>query len=218
MKTRPLALASLLVLLGGCSAEFSGVTIAGACAPPDPDSTTLQCLYPATCTTFFAGTAVLDAYQGQLVGLDFRMPVEMDNALPDNADITNGRINTNDATIQTLEINYPGTSLGTRNVPYTLVIRAAGTAGALLPLIRVQDFAAVAPSGAATRQIDIAVRAHGVLGSQDAFTTAWFHVPVSVCNDCISGNVCPTGKTYVAACPFAPSPGPVQSPSAVLCE
>ena len=62
------------------------------------------------------------------------------------------------------------------------------------------------------------MRAHGVLGSQDAFTTAWFHVPVTVCNDCLAPSPCPTGKTYAAACPFAPAPGPVQTPSSVLCQ
>jgi hypothetical protein len=218
MKTRPLALASLAALLAGCSAEFSGITIAGVCAPPVPQADTLQCVYTATCDAFFAGTAVLDAAAGQLQGIDFRLPVEIDNTLPNNADTTSGRINTNDATIQSLEVSYPGTSLPTWNVPATVTVRAAGTSGAVLRLIRVQDFAALAPSGAGTRQIDIAVRAHGVLGSQDAFTTAWFHVPVIVCNDCLPTSPCPAGKSYAAACPSAPAPGPVQTPTSVLCQ
>jgi len=220
MKTRPLALAlaPLAGLLAGCSAEFSGVTIAGACSAPAPDAASGACTYPAACDAFFAGTAILDAAAGQVQGLDFRLPVEIDNTLPNNADTANGRVNTNDAQVQSFEVSYPGTSLGTWNVPATVTIRAAGTSGALLRLIRVQDFAALAPSGAGTRQIDIAVRAHGVLGSQSAFSTAWFHVPVTVCNDCLPTNPCPAGKSYVAACPSAPAPGPVQTPSTVLCQ
>jgi hypothetical protein len=218
MKIRVLAPASLALLLAGCSSQFSGVGIVGICSPPAPDSATLSCLYPAACDTFFAGTAVLDATTGQASGLDFRVPVEIDNSLPNNADTGNGRINTNDAQIQSFEVTYPGTSVPTWNVPATVTVRAAGTSGALIRLIRVQDFAAFAPPGSSTRQVIASVRAHGILGSQDSFVTAWFDVPISVCSGCLAAGPCPTGKNYVAACPSAPPPGPVQTPSAVLCE
>jgi hypothetical protein len=216
MKAR--ALASLALLLASCTAEFSGVSIAGICTPPSPDAATLSCLYPASCDTYFAGSAVLDVLTNQATALDFRVPVEIDNALPNNADTANGRVNTNDAQIQSFEVTYPGSSLGSWNVPGTVTVRAAGTSGAVLRLIQAKDFPVIAPAGAATRQMVVSVRAHGVLGSQDSFTTAWFDVPVTVCNNCLSGNPCPTGKTYVAACPSAPAPGPVQTPSAILCQ
>jgi hypothetical protein len=218
MKTRALATASLAVLLlAGCPAEFSGVTIVGVCSPPEPVNN--ACTYPATCDTFFAGTAILDAAAGQAGGVDFRLPVEIDNQLPNNADTANGRINTNDAQVQSWEVTYPGTSVPSWNVGATVTIKASGTSGALLRLIRVQDFAALAPNGAGTRQVVVSVRGHGVLGSQDAFTTAWFDVPVTVCNDCLPKNPCPSGTTFQGACPSTGSASaPVQSPSAILCQ
>jgi hypothetical protein len=54
------------------------------------------------------------------------------------------------------------------------------------------------------------VRGHGVLDSQDSFTTAWFKVPVEVCAGCLAGSVCPAGQV-MASCPAsgagATSPG-----------
>lgn len=220
MTTRALATATatLAIALAGCPVDFSGVSIAGVCSPPTPDATTLACEYPATCGTYFAGTPVLDAgTAGQAI--DFRLPVEIDNQLPNNADSASGRVNTNDAQITSFEVMYTGVTLPTWNVPATVTVKAAGTAGALLRLIPVQYFASIVPPADTTRQMVVSVRAHGVLTSQDAFTTAWIQVPVEVCNGCLASVTwCPTGKTFAAACPSAPAPSPIQTPTTVLCQ
>lgn len=218
MTNRALATATLALALSGCAVEFSGVSIAGVCSPPTPDANTAACVYPSTCDAFYAGTPLLDAgASGQ--SLDFRLPVEIDNQLPNNADPANGRVNTNDAQIDNFEVAYEGVSLPTWNVPATVTVKAAGTAGALLRLIPVQAFPTIVPPVATTRQMVVSVRAQGKLGSQDSFTTAWVRIPVEVCNGCLATvQWCPSGKAFSGACPSAVASGPVQLPSTVLCQ
>ncbi len=108
MNIRTLAAAVLALGLSACAAEFNGVGIYAICAPPDPDTTSGSCLYPATCDATFAGTPVLDVTTAQL---DFRLPFQIDNQLPDNSNAADGRINTNDAFIESFEMTYAGATL-----------------------------------------------------------------------------------------------------------
>ena len=202
MKTRTIATAALALALSACSAEFSPVAIHAICAPPDPDSTSGSCLYPATCDATFAGTPILDATTAQV---DFRLPVQVNNALQDNSSPVNGRINTNDAFIQWYEITYTGAALQPWSVADALTVPTAGSSGGLIRLIPVQYFPALVPPGSATLSIVVNVRAHGILTSQDSFTTAWFQVPVEVCAGCLAGSFCPPGSV-MASCPSA-APG-----------
>ena len=113
MKTRNLAAAVLALGLSACAAEYSAVGIQAICAPPDPDTTSGACVYPATCDATFAGTPVLDVATAIL---DFRLPLQINNLLEDNSSGP-GRINTNDAFIQSFEITYAGASLQPWSVP-----------------------------------------------------------------------------------------------------
>ena len=113
MKIRTLAVAALAASLSACSSEFSGINIYETCAPPDPDSTSGQCLYPATCDATLASTPTLDVSTAQL---DFRLPVQVNNDLVDNSSPTDGRINTNNATVQSWEITYTGAALAGVNL------------------------------------------------------------------------------------------------------
>jgi hypothetical protein len=205
MKTRTLAAAALALGLSACAADFSPVNIFAICSPPDPDTTTGSCLYPATCGTVFAGTPVLDVLTAQV---DFRLPVQIDNALLDNSLAADGRINTNDAFIQSFEITYTGTSIQQRTRDLAITVPADGSSGAVLPLIRVQDFPALVPPGSATTNIVVNVRAHGILASQDSFTTAWFRVPVAVCAGCLATSFAScTPPAFLVTCPSAFAPG-----------
>lgn len=199
MKIRTLAATIAALGLSACSAEFSPVAIHSICAPPDPDATSGACLYPATCDATFAGTPILDATTAQL---DFRLPVQVNNQLTNNASEIGGRINTNDAFIQWYEMTYTGAALQPWSVAEALTVPAAGSSGGLLRLIPVQYFPALVPPGAARLSIIVNVRAHGILTSQDSFTTAWFQVPVEVCAGCLAGTVCPPGSV-MASCPSA---------------
>ena len=198
MKTRTLAAAALALGLSACAAEFSPVNIFAICSPPDPEATTGSCLYPASCDTVFAGTPVLDVATAQV---DFRMPVQIDNALVDNSNNAEGRINTNNANIQSFEMTYTGAALAPWTVAAAVTVPTAGSSGAVLRLIPVAYFPSLAPAGSATTNIVVNVRAHGVLASQDSFTTAWFKIPVAVCSGCLGGNFCP--GQILASCPGA---------------
>jgi hypothetical protein len=199
MKTRTLAAAVLALGLAGCASEFSAVSIFAVCAPPDPDTQSGACIYPATCEATFAGTPVLDVANATV---DFRMPVELQNTLKDNSSTLNGRINTNDAFIQSWEMSYSGADLPPWTVAGATTVPAEGSAGAVLRLIPASYFTSLLPAGAARLSLIVKVRGHGVLTSQDSFTTAWFQIPVEVCSHCLDGPVCPAGSV-MASCPSA---------------
>ena len=204
MKTRTLAAAVLALGLSACAAEFSAVNIFAICAPPDPDTTTGACLYPATCDAVLAGTPVLDVTTAQL---DFRLPVQINNTLTDNSNAADGRINTNDATITSFEMTYTGAPLAPWDVAAAITVPTAGSSGAVLRLIPAASFASLAPVGAATTSMVVNVRAHGHLASQDSFTSAWFNVPVQVCAGCLASSFACAAPAVLVTCPSAAAPG-----------
>lgn len=202
MKTRTLAAVLLALGLSACSSEFSPVAIFSICAPPTPDTSNGSCTYPATCTNTLAGTPVLDVSNATV---DFRLPVELQNSLKDNSSSLDGRINTNDAFMQSWEMTYSGADLPSWSVAGAVTVPAEGSGSAVLRLIPSSYFSSILPAGAATLSLIVKVRGHGVLTSQDSFTTAWFQVPVEVCAGCLTARSCPAG-TILAACPPA-APG-----------
>jgi hypothetical protein len=197
MKTQNLAAAVLALGLSACAAEYSAVGIYAICAPPVPDSTSGVCVYPATCDATFAGTPVLDVATAKL---DFRLAFQLNNLLVDNSNAAAGRINTNDAFVQSFEITYAGASLDPYNPPAAITVPTAGSSGALVSLIPYQSFGSIPITGSSRTTILVNVRAHGILASQSSFTTAWFPVPVDVCSGCLAGTICPPGS-ILATCP-----------------
>jgi len=121
MKTRTLATSVLALFLSACAAEYSGVGIQAICAPPAPESATGACVYPATCDATFAGTPLLDA---TTAALPFRLPFQFNNQLLNNADPVAGRVNTNDAFIQSFEMTYAGAPLSPWNVSQAITVPA----------------------------------------------------------------------------------------------
>jgi len=213
MKTRTLAAATLAFGLSACAAEFSPVSIFEVCKPPDPDTANGSCLYPATCDAGLAGTPVLDVLTAQL---PFRLPVQIDNALLDNSLAADGRINTNTAHIQSFEMTYTGAALAPWSVGGATTVPTSGSAGAVLPLIPVAYFPAIVPPGSATTNIVVNVRAHGILDSQDSFTTAWFKIPVAVCAGCLASSFACTPPAVLVTCPPAATVGGQPGQTATL--
>lgn len=199
MKTHHRIVPALLLALSGCAAaEFSAVSFDSICTAPAPDSTTFACVYAATCESTLVGRPVLDAATAQV---NFRLPIQIDNALTDNT--TSAGLNTNGAIIQDLEITYGG---GPYVAPWTtrvnIRIPTSGTTVYEVPLIPVQYFSTLKPSTpAAVTDLLVNVRAHGIFDSQNSFTTAWFAIPVNVCNGCLSAPYCLTGT--LVSCPAA---------------
>ena len=217
MQIRTLAAIAAAAGLSACAAEFNAVSIQAICAPPTPAADG-SCTYPATCDATLAGTPVLDVANAQL---DLRLPAEIRNALEDNASTLEGRINTNEAFIQSFEMRYAGTSLAPWTVPAAITVPTSGSAAALLRLIPVQYFPSIPVSGTATTSIVVSVRAIGVFASQDGFTTAWFDVPVTVCSGCLAESPCINpGEHMGASCPpsvrSATTPGQTAVPLCVM--
>jgi hypothetical protein len=213
MRIRTLAAVALALGLSACSAEFSPVGIFEVCKPPAPDTTNGSCLYPATCDAGLAGTPVLDVLTAQL---DFRLPVQINNSLTDNSSVADGRINTNTAHIQSFEMTYTGAAVAPWSVGGATTVPTAGSAGAVLRLIPVAYFPALVPSGSATTNIVVNVRAHGILDSQDSFTTAWFQIPVSVCAGCLASSFACTPPAVLVTCPPAATVGAQPGQTATL--
>jgi hypothetical protein len=184
------------------SIAVRGVSIFAICAPPVPDTTTGACLYPATCDAVLVGTPILDVTTAQL---DFRLPVQINSSLLNNSG--GGSINTNDAFIQSFEMNYSGASLASWSVGAAITVPTAGSSSAVLRLIPVAYFPALAPTGSASRSIVVNVRAHGVLATQNPFTPAWFSVPVAVCSGCLASYFTCIPPAVLVTFPSAAAPG-----------
>ena len=208
MNVRTLAAATLALGLSACAQQMGAVSITAICSPPTPEVGSTggySCTYPAECATFIT-TGKLDATTARL---DFRLPLQFVNQLADNSSTPDGRVNTNDATVQSLEVTYAGGGyLEPWNVAVSIPVATAGTSSALVALIPLQYFPSMAPaSPSATAHYVVSVRAHGVFASGDAFTSAWFQVPVDVCAGCLSNmGGCATGSVPV----FCPAPAPGQ--------
>ena len=213
MKTRTLAAATLALGLSACAAEFSPVSIFELCKPPDPDTANGSCLYPATCEAGFAGTPVLDVTTAKI---DFRLPVQINNELLDNSLAADGRINTNNALIQSFEMTYTGVAAASWNVGASVRVPTKGSSGAVLRLIQYPFDPAFTPAGSAFTNIVVNVRGHGILDSQDSFTTAWFQVPVRVCAGCLASSLVCTPPAVLVTCPPAATLGGQPGQSATV--
>ena len=74
----------------------------------------------------------------------------------------------------------------------------------VLQLIQTADYAtlqAQIPTAASSLQLILKVRASGIYGSQNKFTTAWFQIPVDVYSNVYPANPCPAGTTLTGVCP-----------------
>ncbi len=97
MKTRILPLALLGAALSGCIQEnYASLEFYGVCAGPTPDTTTGACVYSASCDLY----ALFTYWYDPAVVSELLVPIEMFNQLPNNADLSAGRVNTNDAIIE----------------------------------------------------------------------------------------------------------------------
>lgn len=204
MKTRFLALAAV-ALLASCANESYPVALHAICSPPEPESGG-GCLYDATCPATLAGTAYLDASPASHpFPNDFELPIQINNGMPNNADATTGRTNTNDAFIQAIDLEFHGVGLAPVSLPVSFTIPAAGSTSPVLSLVPYAYFPALQASvggGGAFLEIVVSVRGRGITGAQLKFTTPWFQVPVRVCDGCIDpANLCATGKTLTGLCP-----------------
>jgi hypothetical protein len=218
MKTRLALLLSLLALTA-CADNHGSVAIAGICAPPT-DATT--CSFSSTCGAVYLGMNMMDLGRTNLLWLI----VEVDNQLPDNANSSTNRTDTNRAYVREYEIEYAGGVLPKATGPMagsTMVPASGTTTMSVFPVNEATGAALAALVGANTHLDVVAkVKLKGVFGDNTSFVTGPYDVTVRACR----GTGC-----YIANLPFIPPatcsdpakfpvfcPAPGQAPASVTCQ
>jgi hypothetical protein len=120
MKTRALTLASAAVLgalavAGGCTDNRASIQVQGICYPTD------GCSFGSTCDQYFGGTAGVVG-PGTLV-----LYVQVENQLTSNENLPLGRLNTNDAHVTEIRVDYEGGQTGTTYAGANSWIPAGGS-------------------------------------------------------------------------------------------
>jgi hypothetical protein len=192
MNTRALATSALLagIALGACTPanETTGVALSAICSVTD------DCKFAAKCDTQYIGAVVFD----RSVAKQLWLPVQVNNALPNNADPSIGRLNTNDAHITSLEMTYERFALASASIAVSYTIPAGGQATVGIYVVPPQADLLTAP-GAQVQSIARVV-AKGYFEDGGSFETGEFLVPFTFCDACITYR-CAAGEVAVASCP-----------------
>lgn len=181
MKTRNAVLASALALgaalfAHGCADDRASVQIQMVCFPTD------DCTFSETCGAQYIGWVTLDTTQSANDVAWLFLQVE--NQLPDNSNANTGRLNTNDAHIDEVIVEYEGFPLPKVVIGSNFTVLAGGTS-----VISVE--AVTATGGAA---LDIAnfagellakIRLGGYYDDGTRFETGEFPVTIRVCAGCV---------------------------------
>ncbi len=208
---RTLAVLAALVGAAGCASNHGSVEIFALCAPPDAAS----CGEDGACTAYLASprpyfyTAWQDS-GGLAHANELQMFVQINNQMPQNGDVTSGRVNTNDFSIDTYRLSFtaPGVSLPEMDYPASGTVPANGIASPVIPLIPYPIAAALAAglsaqgiTGAVPASVTVHVKVKGHLEDGSAYETAEHDFAVDVYNDTFLGYPCPLGKVVTGVCP-----------------
>ncbi len=183
MKTRLAALASAALLgalaaASGCAENRASVQTQRICFP------TKDCVFAATCDMQLIGTPALDLDVAPNSTLTLFLQVA--NNLPNNSNVSIGRVNTNDAHIDETYIEYEGSMGGTKAVGSNQLVPAAGTA------VVAAEFNL---TGAAAGEVLAHLRFRGYYDDGTRFETGDFPVTIIVCG----------GGTTAGACTMTPT-------------
>jgi hypothetical protein len=198
MSTRAFAFAVVLtaVLSAGCAQDRMSLEIQAGCYPSD------DCTFADACDTQFIGTYAVVA------NTSLRIFLQVANQVPNNEDLATGRVNSNDAHVTGVTVDFAGARSGTFDVTSIAnqIIPAGGTAviGITIPA-----------SAATTGTVNAQVRMTGYYDNGREFETGDF--PVNY-NQVAAGSLTSCSGTDVVTCPGLP-PGAVattrvQQPSA----
>lgn len=208
--TSRLAAAALLALtVAACADNRASVQIRGICAGP-----TDSCTYSSKCDLYALGEFAFDASFGQPMTL----AVEVHNQLKENADVSSGRLNTNDAHVTEVIAEYDG-GLPQSSTLVQQTVPANGTAVIFAYPFSTATADYLDLAGIAGTQVIVAhMRLKGILDDGSSFETGAIDIPVTVCTDgtattCVSLPGCAGGKTLLGFCPSG-----VQNPSTAICE
>ncbi len=207
MKTPALALLALAALLASCVQGHVPVEMTKICTHPPPNSSTGGCEYPASCDLEQLGRqyVYLDA-PWTYGGAALWVPIEFVNHLPDNADPSAGRVNTNDAFIDEFRLSYEsgsGAALPDTVFPLAGFVPTNGTTVMLVPAIPLNPTGLVLQTQPAAdgALFIVKVRAAGHYADDSKFVTGDFRIPVDVhLTGFVADPTCAVGS-FPAVCP-----------------
>lgn len=180
MKTRLAALALASVALA-CADNGASIQPFAICSPPDSAT---ECSFESTCDMVHMGPLAMDP------GLpSMSVFLQVNNQLPNNEDLSAGRLNTNDAYVTEYEVEWEGAAtIGTVVGKTQAVVPAGGSTVVALLLQR----------PAAGGQVVAKLRLKGHYADESEFETAAYETPLIV--GAVPPPVCPTGEVLKGTC------------------
>ncbi|MFY3742880.1 hypothetical protein ACOQFB_03145 [Anaeromyxobacter sp. Red801] len=199
MKTR-LATLFLAAAALACTVDNNAsIQVVAMCAPPEG-----TCGTEGGCGTYLASQPFV-YLQGGTNHLD--MFVEMTNQLPNNADASSGRLNTNDAYLEKYRLSYRSAffSYADYDYPASGILRAGSTSAPVVRLIpetiSAPMSAAMATAGVTLGMVEVELKVTGHYASGDSFEVGGVTFPVDVHNDAFPGYTCPNLTDTLYVCP-----------------
>ena len=174
----------------GCAESHPSVQIQMLCSP------TTDCAFQSTCDAQYIGWVTLDTTTSTKDNL--WLVLQVGNQQPNNANPDVGRVNTNDAHVDEIAMEYVGVALPATTIGANFDVPAAGSAvvsAEVIPdaLQAGGTLAALAPT-AEPREIVVETRLRGFFDDGTRFETNVFPVTVRICAGCV-GTVCGGGPT-----------------------
>lgn len=191
----------------GCTAEDRASLEWGPiCFPEDAEAcgTSGECEKVLASTRPFVYTNATDAFSAVVFNNQLDLFVQFNNQLPNNADETAGRVNTNDAVIEEyrLDFSVPGLSIPSASYPAYAVIPAASSQTPIVPVIPAATLQIIEGLIATTAVVTVDIVARGRLMDGTEFEAGPQQFAVDVIDGTAARPGCSTaGEVVVAVCP-----------------
>jgi hypothetical protein len=205
MNKRIAPLLAFLLAAAACAPKNNiAIEIFETCYPPTPDTTTGACLWPAACTAEALGGYFID-----IGGTDnLFLGVQVNNNLADNSDPNTGKLNTNDAFVDTFTVTYDGVDIPAITGPVQIqnTVPTSGNTVVGVNLLQLDTagvaaiVAALAAKGTTTVHVVAHMKLHGVFQDQSKFDTGERVYGVDICDGCMTAFTCVAPK-LPAVCP-----------------
>jgi hypothetical protein len=192
MKTRLATLASTLAIAAvtatnGCTVDDrASVQVDAICAPTD------DCTFAAQCDAQFIGFPTLDVTTSASDSLWVFLQVGNQRSNSANPDI--GRVNTHDAHVDEIVMEYDGVALSRAVIGANFSVPASGSsvisAEVIPDAINAGGTLGVLAPTAEPREIVARVRLRGYYDDGDRFETGEFPITIRVCSGCLATSVC----------------------------
>lgn len=189
MNTRILPLVAALLVLGaaGCADDRMSLEVQAVCAPND------TCTFAGKCDTILIGSFT------HFVSVDsfLWVPLQVANQAPNNGDLNVGRVNSNDAHMTGIEVDFSGAATATTRVDWgNQLIPAGGTS----------VVSAYLPSPPVDGYLSAEVRLVGYYDNGRQFVTPNFHLTyfvdtlgIATCVDPTKALKCPASGGQLPA-------------------